>query len=324
MRVGHQLGLWIAVGAAAATAAAQQASTESYNDVSSVEGAIAENLARIEHAQARQAQIDTEVHGLASKREASQERLQGRARALYRVRRAGMLPVAGGFDALLRHLARVQRLSRMVKSDLETMRFLEERGRALEAEKSVLEVALKEADEALKALEARKRQLERARRASANHRRSSRGRQGDTRENLAYGQIRVSDAEAELETGFAEMRGQLALPLQGGFRYQAAERGGAQGLEFFGRSGASVRAAADGRVAFARDYGAYGPMVVIDHGDSFYTVYGGLDRWEVEVGDWVGMSARIGMLDRGDPKAVLFFEVRKGTKPLDARSWLGL
>jgi septal ring factor EnvC (AmiA/AmiB activator) len=77
-------------------------------------------------------------------------------------------------------------------------------------------------------------------------------------------------------------------------------------------------------VAFARNYGAYGLMVIIDHGSSFYTVYGGLASTDVQVGDWVGMSTRVGTLDTGGPDAILFFEVRRGTRPLDARSWLGL
>jgi murein DD-endopeptidase MepM/ murein hydrolase activator NlpD len=107
-------------------------------------------------------------------------------------------------------------------------------------------------------------------------------------------------------------------------RIGESSREGAAGLEFYGRPGGPVRAAADGRVAFARAYGAYGLMVIIDHGGSFYTVYGGLSATDVQVGDWVGMSTRVGTLDTGGPDAILFFEVRRGTRPLDARSWLGL
>ena len=91
------------------------------HDVDAIEGAIAESLARIEHAQTRNAQIDTELAGLLDQRDEAEGRLHERARALYRIRRAGMLPVAGGFDALMQHLARVQRLSRMVRADLETI-----------------------------------------------------------------------------------------------------------------------------------------------------------------------------------------------------------
>lgn len=295
-------------------------------DVTAVEGKIAENLARVEHAQTRQAQIDTEISGLANQREEAEGRLHERARALYRVRRAGMLPVAGGFDALMAHLARVQRLSRMVKDDLQNMEHLEARGLALRSEKEELAEALQEAYVALQALEAKKEQIEESRRSASLYEQTFRGepRVAPVEEPMSYGRIRVSGDMDDLGEGFADMRGQLALPVQGSMRIGESSREGAPGLEFYGRPGGPVRAAADGKVAFARPYGAYGLMVILDHGGSFYTVYGGLGSTDVQVGDWVGMSTRIGTLDTAGPDAILFFEIRRGTRPLDARSWLGL
>ncbi|MCZ6805535.1 MAG: hypothetical protein O7F08_01165, partial [Deltaproteobacteria bacterium] len=132
MKIESRVWVLIAMALAATTAGAEPApGIAGLADVASVEGSIAENLARIEHAQTRQAQIDAEISGLQNQRDEAEGHLHERARALYRIRRAGMLPVAGGFDALMRHLARVQRLSRMVKADLDTMEFLEERGAAL-------------------------------------------------------------------------------------------------------------------------------------------------------------------------------------------------
>lgn len=320
------LWIWIAAGLVAATAGAEQdLGISGLTDVAAVEAKIAESLARVEHAQTRQAQIDTEISGLASQRDQAEGRLHERARALYRIRRAGMLPVAGGFDALMAHLARVQRLSRMVKNDLDTMEFLEQRGAALRAEKNELAQALREAQVALQALDAKKRELEESRRSASLFHETLRGEEQELASDaLSYGRIRVSGDMEDLGDGFAQMRGQLALPVQGSTRIGESSREGARGLEFYGRPGGPVRAAADGRVAFARPYGAYGLMVILDHGGSFYTVYGGLGSTDVQVGDWVGMSTRIGTLDTAGPDAILFFEVRRGTRPLDARSWLGL
>jgi septal ring factor EnvC (AmiA/AmiB activator) len=328
MKSKSRLWVWIAVGLLAATGGAgaeQDLGVNGLSDVAAVEGKIAENLARVEHAQTRQAQIDAEISGLADKREEAEGRLHERARALYRIRRAGMLPVAGGFDALMAHLARVQRLSRMVKTDLDTMEFLGQRGAALRVEKNELADALQEAQITLHALEAKKEELEHSRRSASLFEETLRGEREDAPTNeVSYGRIRVSGDMDDLGDGFAQMRGQLALPVQGSMRIGESSREGAPGLEFYGRPGGPVRAAADGRVAFARHYGAYGLMVIIDHGSSFYTVYGGLGSTDVQTGDWVGMSTRVGTLDAGGPDAILFFEVRRGTRPLDARSWLGL
>jgi len=328
MKTTSRLWVWIAVGLCSATgfaAAEQDPGASGLADVDAVEGEIAENLARVEHAQTRQAQIDAEISGLANQREEAEGRLHERARALYRIRRAGMLPVAGGFDALMGHLARVQRLSRMVKGDLDTMDFLGQRGAALRAERNELTNALQEAQVAVRALETQKEEIEHSRRSASLFQDTLRGeREAAPSHNVSYGRIRVSGDMDDLGDGFAQMRGQLALPVQGSMRIGESSREGAPGLEFYGRSGGPVRAAADGRVAFARNYGAYGLMVIVDHGSSFYTVYGGLGSNDVEVGDWVGMSARLGTLDTASPDAILFFEVRRGTRPLDARSWLGL
>jgi len=329
MKIKSRLWVWIAIGlfvVATGAGAEQDLGVAALTEVPEVEGKIAENLARVEHAQTRQAQIDTEISGLANTREEAEGRLHERARALYRVRRAGMLPVAGGFDALMAHLARIQRLSRMVKNDLETMDHLEERGAALRSEKDELADALREAHIALQALEAKKEEIEQSRRSATLFQETLRGEpQLDARDDsMSYGRIRVTGDMEDLGEGFANMRGQLALPVQGSMRIGESSREGAPGLEFYGRPGGPVRAAADGKVAFAREYGAYGLMVILDHGGSFYTVYGGLGSTDVQVGDWVGMSTRVGTLDTTGPDAILFFEIRRGTRPLDARSWLGL
>jgi septal ring factor EnvC (AmiA/AmiB activator) len=311
---------------AAGAAAEQNPGIASLHDPAVIEGEIAENLARVEHAQTRQAQIDTEIVGLANKRTEAEGRLHERARALYRVRRAGMLPVAGGFEALMSHLARVQRLSRMVKSDLDTMDFLENRGAALRAERGELEESLRQAQLDIRALEARKQELAESQKSATLFEGTFRGepREPVQSDAVSYGRIRVTGDMDDLGDGFAQMRGELALPVQGSMRIGDGSREGAPGLEFYGRPGGPVRAAADGRVAFARNYGAYGLMVILDHGGSFYTVYGGLGSTDVQVGDWVGMSTRLGTLETGVADAILFFEIRRGTRPLDARSWLGL
>jgi len=138
-----------------------------------------------------------------------------------------------------------------------------------------------------------------------------------------YG-LRVLDAKPE--SAFARERGNLAPPVSGEFSLRDARREESEGpgLEFLVRPGTAVRSCAAGRVAFSDLYGSYGRLVILDHGDNYYTVYGNLANVEVRVGDDLSKGARIGTVGSGRPDTALFFEVRRGTKALAPRSWLGL
>jgi murein DD-endopeptidase MepM/ murein hydrolase activator NlpD len=66
------------------------------------------------------------------------------------------------------------------------------------------------------------------------------------------------------------------------------------GLDFAAAIGEPVKAAAKGRVAFAKPFGEWGNVVRIDHGDGLATAYGHLNKVSVQVGDCVGEGGVIG------------------------------
>jgi septal ring factor EnvC (AmiA/AmiB activator) len=142
---------------------------------------------------------------------------------------------------------------------------------------------------------------------------------GSSNTRMAYGLSVVGGTPRER---FVEQRGSLALPISAASSIQEATRveSNGPGLEFATTLGASVRAVAAGRVAFSDRYGSYGQLVILDHGDRYYSVYGGFGSVEVQVGDEVSKSARLGTAD----SAPVYFEVRRGTKAENARSWLGI
>ena len=91
------------------------------------------------------------------------------------------------------------------------------------------------------------------------------------------------------------------------------------------RIGTSVRAVAKGRVDYvSEDFGTYGQMVVVNHGDGYYTLYGHLSSISVASGAEMGAGQLIGYSgDTGSLKGpVLHFEVRKGAQPLNPERWL--
>ena len=73
-------------------------------------------------------------------------------------------------------------------------------------------------------------------------------------------------------------------------------------------------------MAFAHTHATYGRLVIVDHGGSYFTIYGGLGRIDVSVGQSLSRGGVIGTLDG----SALFFQVRRGTRALPARAWLGI
>ncbi len=286
-------------------------------------------LGATETADTQDDEANAELATLAAQEQQAKQTLKTRVRALYRITRAGIAPVAGGFDAVRMHVARVRRMTLLVRSDLHTLHALETRATQVKTRmRENAEARARSAAElvAPRALPTRSR----AQWMTANAARGQHGEDdGDDDTTPApsgtfYG-LRLS--ETTDSTGFASKQGRLATPVAGEFRVVDARRSASDGsgIEFQAPSGTSVRAVASGRVAFSDRYGSYGRLVILDHGDGFYTAYAGLGNVEVRTGDELSAFARIGSIAAGNGgNAALYFEVRKGTKTLPPRTWLGL
>jgi murein DD-endopeptidase MepM/ murein hydrolase activator NlpD len=121
-------------------------------------------------------------------------------------------------------------------------------------------------------------------------------------------------------------RGTLPLPVAGklfnGYGWQEARDGLSRwrnrGLDFQGASGTRVVSAGEGRVTFVGRSAGLGLAVVVDHGKTWRTVYGGLGVDAVAVGDAVKVGETLGRLgDLGQ----LHFELRHGTLAVNPTRW---
>lgn len=265
------------------------------------------HASNLRQAEAALAAIEAESTQLEQSLAGARATVARRGRILYRIRRAGALPFAGGFDSLLSHLSRVERLERLVRNDLESLAYLERR-----------EAALGE-----QATETRAR-VEQLREEASSAQRRAQERVALTTPWMggnvvapvpAYGQIVVRGAQPER---FTARRGSLPLPVRGG-AIRSGERDGAAGLEFLSPN-AEVTAVGAGRIAFSRPYRGYGHLIIVEHGEGYFSLYGGLQEAGVAEGDVIARGELLGSVG----SAPLFFEVREGTRTLDARSWLGL
>jgi len=79
-----------------------------------------------------------------------------------------------------------------------------------------------------------------------------------------------------------------------------------------------------GKVVFADYFEGYGNLLIIDHGMTYYTLYGHCSEFLAAVGDMVRTGQPVAVVgDTGSLKGeCLYFEVRYKTKALDPLQWL--
>lgn len=258
-----------------------------------------------------------EAQALRDQRANARRRLRGRVRMLHRLRRAGALPLASGFDAVLRHQSRVNRLERLVARDAHAYATIGRRLSSLEDEARRLESAERESAQRLEAarLEVQTRESELA---LIEQMMEDPAAWVGPSLGPGFG-IRLSDGPT-VGYRLTEHRGRLPLPVGGSATVRDGEREGGVGLEIVATAGVSVRAVGPGTVSYAASHPAYGRLVIIDHGDGHYTVYGGLGAITTQPGAAIERDAVLGAVG---PQPV-FFQVRRGTRPLPAREWLGI
>jgi len=131
---------------------------------------------------------------------------------------------------------------------------------------------------------------------------------------------------------FATLRGQLPAPVDASVVQRFGREVDAEfhtqvfhkGIDFGATLGDPVRAVAAGTVRFAGWFRGYGRMVILDHGDRFYTVSGHLDALRVAMGNFVAAGEPIGTVgDTGSLRGPrLYFEIREGSEAVDPLAWL--
>ncbi|WP_238258485.1 murein hydrolase activator EnvC family protein [Methylobacterium gnaphalii] len=143
---------------------------------------------------------------------------------------------------------------------------------------------------------------------------------------------------------FADLRGDVPRPVSGslvsGFNQPDGNGGIMRGVSFTTRPKAAVSSPADGWVSFAGPFRSYGRLLIINAGDGYYLLLAGMERIDVEVGQFVLAGEPVGAMgeggtggsavntsqtasskddDRGDP--VLYVEFRKDGGSIDPEPW---
>jgi septal ring factor EnvC (AmiA/AmiB activator) len=95
------------------------------------------------------------------------------------------------------------------------------------------------------------------------------------------------------------------------------------GVEIATPDGVPVTAVHEGRVAFAGVFTGFGQLVIVDHGNLAYSLYGYLSSVGVIKGERVRAGRPIGTAGRAPGgNSALYFELRIDGKPVDPVQWL--
>jgi len=128
---------------------------------------------------------------------------------------------------------------------------------------------------------------------------------------------------------FARFQGKLNWPIEGAsilshFGRQLDSSSGLQvfrkGIELKTIPGGEVRSVFAGKVAFAGQMPGYGKLVIVDHGDQYYSLLGRLGDVVLKAGDAVATGTRIGKADVNSQS--VYFEIRSRTVAVDPLQWL--
>lgn len=276
---------------------------------------------------------DAKLEGIRAKGDIVRKRMIARGRTYYRMMHAGLLPLGAGFDNLMNHTSKVERLRRALHKDTEVAKSLNQQQvtllkykQALVDRKQPLEMkrrAMAEARNALMEADDRNRAFDRAFSGSGPALGDYTAVYGAPADPTDPG---ADDAMRASLGGFRSLEGGLPFPVAGRTEVRIVRRRGAggPGVEMLARPGTAVRAVHTGRIAFADDYGTYGKVVIIDHGEQYFSVCGDLGTIDVAVGNEVGAGARIGTVGQTKGQGVLYFELRHGADTLDPSPWLGI
>ena len=135
---------------------------------------------------------------------------------------------------------------------------------------------------------------------------------------------------------FGEAKGLLPLPVNGNLikAFGAPDGFGSteKGLSVSTRPQAVVTAPCDGWIAYSGPYRTYGQLLIINAGSGYYVVLAGMERINVDVGQFVLTGEPVATMGDGTAKTaaaiaigaaqpVLYVEFRKDGTPIDPGPW---
>ncbi len=131
---------------------------------------------------------------------------------------------------------------------------------------------------------------------------------------------------------FSAQRGELKPPIQAPFKNEfGLKKDPSNGLHFINsgiyfqtQGGEPVLSASSGIVSFIGQLPYWGQVLILDHGDSYSTVYSNLENLSVRLGDQVNPQQKLAQVSnrKYDSKRGFYFEIRHFSEPQNPNEWL--
>ncbi len=139
----------------------------------------------------------------------------------------------------------------------------------------------------------------------------------------------LSDYPISSESPFSEHKGRLTWPVAGSLVHdfgqpRVTDRLKWNGVVLAAPRGREVRSIYHGRVVFSDWLAGLGLLVIVEHGEGYMTLYGYNETTLKNTGDWVAPGDVIATVgdSGGQTRTALYFEIRRGTRPLNPRKWV--
>lgn len=314
------------------------------DELQKLKSAVRRSSKELQKFEAQIAESQQELEQAQDARQQIQDQVRQRLTVLYKNGEVGLAKVLLGATAAPREIAENHfYLTRMVRHDRELI--AEYRGRVAELERHLVELDQLRRKQA-QVTERRRREQS----VLAGARQQKRTLLAEIRKDektlseylteLKAKAARLEGLVKKLESNadqtytaelasFQEQKGRLIWPVNGRLRVgfgttRHAELGTmieSNGLDIAVPAGSPVKAVWGGKVLYASPFRGYGKLMIIDHGNKYYSLYAQVAEFTKQAGDSVSAGetvARSGFEGRD----FLYFEVRKSGKPLDPVPWL--
>jgi septal ring factor EnvC (AmiA/AmiB activator) len=132
-------------------------------------------------------------------------------------------------------------------------------------------------------------------------------------------------------SGFDRMRGKLEWPVRGEIKGEFGKTRHPEfsaevfrkGIDIEAPIGEEIKAVERGKVVFADRFSGYGKMMILEHGDRYFSIYAHLSEILKKSGEIVNRGEILGLVGDSDSLAGarLYFEMRKDGKSIDPLPW---